>query len=407
MGIGSAPAVGERPAPVSPRFLSGLRALEIGASIAGAFCGKILAALGAEVIKVEPPEGDRFRRLGPFSGDRPEIEGSLLFLYLNTGKMGITLEPGSATGGELFGRLVAGADVILDSLGPGRLAALGFAYPKLAELAPGLVLTSISDFGAGGPYRDFRGGELVVMALGGLMHMIGDPQREPLRLGGYQVQYATALSAFVGTMAALHHRDNTGRGQQVEVSAQETVAFIEWKSGIYYQAGGQLRRRGGSGQWMVLPCKDGFVAFVYQNKNWPAVVELLKDERLTEPRFATLASRVKHREELRSILESWTKPRPKLEIYHEAQAKGIPVGMVADMADVVASPQYAATAFLAAIDHPSTGPVQYPSFPCSIDGERSSVGRAPLLGEHSLTIYRDRLGLTTADVLRLREASVI
>jgi crotonobetainyl-CoA:carnitine CoA-transferase CaiB-like acyl-CoA transferase len=238
--------------------------------------------------------------------------------------------------------------------------------------------------------------------------MIGDPQREPLRLGGYQTQYITGLSAFAGTMAALHRRYNTGRGQQVEISAHETIAFTEWKSGIYYQAGGQVRRRGGSvSQWMTLPCKDGYVAFVYLDKNWPAVVELIGDKRMTETRFSTLANRVKNREELRSILEAWTKLRPKLEIYHEAQAKGIPVGMVADMADLVASPQYAATAFLDKINHPSTGPVQYPGIPCTVDGERWSTDRAPLLGEDSMAIYQDRLGLATTDVLRLRETSVI
>src|SRR5439155_23693977 len=153
------------------------------------------------------------------------------------------------------------ADVVLDSLGPGRLEEHGLGYAELGQREPGLVLTSISPFGSEGPYRNYLDGELVLLALGGLLNMVGEPEQEPLRLGGYQAQYMTALSAFTGTMAALFERDESGCGQRVEVSAHESVAFVEWKSGIYYQANGRVRQRGGrEAQWLVLPCDDGFAA---------------------------------------------------------------------------------------------------------------------------------------------------
>jgi crotonobetainyl-CoA:carnitine CoA-transferase CaiB-like acyl-CoA transferase len=388
--------------------LADLRVLELGSSISGAFCGKLLAAFGAELIKVEPPGGDPCRRLGPFAGDRPELERSLPFLYLNTGKLSVTLGPESASGRVLLGRLASDAQIVLDSLGPGRLEALGLPYAQLAGLSPGIVLTSIADFGSDGPYRDYLGGELVLLALGGLLNMIGEPEREPLRLGGYQAQYVTGLSAFTGTMAAIHERDATGRGQRVEVSAQESVAFVEWKSGIYYQADGQLRRRGGrKAQWLVLRCRDGFAAFVYQDEHWPGVRDLIGDDRLADARFDTRAGRLAHREELRPLLEAWTAQRPKTAVYHQAQAAGIPVGMVADVADLVASPQYAARGFMATVDHPATGPAQYPGAPCTLDGDRPAPRRAPLLGEHNPAIYLDRLGLTTTEAVGLRERGVI
>jgi crotonobetainyl-CoA:carnitine CoA-transferase CaiB-like acyl-CoA transferase len=388
--------------------LADLGVLELGPAIAGAFCGKLLGAFGAEVVKVEPPGGDPSRRLGPYAGDRPELERGLPFLYLNTDKLSVTLDPECPTGRALLRRLVASADVVVESLGPGRLEALGLPYGALAALAPGVILTTISDFGGDGPYVDYLGGELVLLALGGLLNMVGEPEQEPIRLGGYQAQYVSGLSAFTGTLAALHARDRTGAGQQVDVTVQESVAFVEWKSSIYYQANGKLRRRGGrDAQWTVLRARDGFVAFVYQDDNWPGVVELIGDPRLADERFRTRAGRLAAREELRGILEGWTEPRAKLDVYHTAQAHGIPTGLVADVADLLASPQYAERHYFETVDHPSTGAVEYPGLPCSLDGARPSPGRAPLLGEHNRAIYGDRLALGTDELLRLRERGVI
>lgn len=391
-----------------PRPLGGLRVIEAGRGIAGAFCGKLLAALGADVIKVEPPAGDPCRRLGPFVRGQVEPESSLLFLYLNTSKRGITLDLSSPTGADLFAGLAGRADVVLESLGPGRLAELGLDYQVLSRGQPGLILTSITPFGDTGPYRDYLDGELVLLALGGLLNMIGDPAREPVRLGGYQAQYAAGLAAFTGTMIALWHRDLTGAGQHVKVSAHETVAFLEWKSPVYYQSDGRVRRRGGElSQWMVLPCRDGFVAFVYQDENWPAVKELVGDPRLEDPRFADRRGRVANRAELREILGAWTAERTKEEVYHQAQARGIPVGMVADAADLVASPQYRARGFFAGVNHPRTGTVLYPGVPFVLGGHRPAVGRAPLLGEHNLEVYTTLLGLSAAEVAALRERGVL
>jgi crotonobetainyl-CoA:carnitine CoA-transferase CaiB-like acyl-CoA transferase len=394
--------------PQASRPLDDLRVVELGSSLAGAFCGKLLGAVGAEVLKVEPPHGDPIRRLGPFAGDQPAIERSLTYLYLNTGKLGLTLDPSSAPGRELLRRVLADADVVLDGLGRGELDGLGLAYADLAAQAPGLVLTAITSFGDDGPYCDYLDGELVLMALGGLLNMVGEPELEPLRLGGYQAQYVTGLSALTGTLAALFARDFSGLGQRVEVSAHESVAFVEWKSGIYYQSNGQVRRRGGrEAQWVVLRCRDGFVAFVYQDEDWPGVIELIRDPRLEEPRFALHAERLAAREELRAIFEQWTLHRQKTEVYHAAQAHGIPVGMVADVADLVASPQYAARDFFQTIDHPATGAVAYPGLASAFDGVRPVSGRAPLLGEHNRAIFEERLGLTPAEVAGLQAVGVI
>ncbi len=399
---------GAEAATVFPRPLGGLRALELGDGIAPAFCGKLLAALGADVIKVEPPTGDLCRRVGPFARDQTDPESSLLFLYLNTSKRGITLDLTTPTGAHLFRRLAAAADIVVEGLGAGRLEMLGLGYGVLARDNPGLILTSITPFGDEGPYRDYLDGELVLLALGGLLNMLGTPDREPVPLGGHQAEYAAGLAAFTGTMVALTGREVTGRGQQVTVSAQETVAYLEWKTPIYYQSDGRVRRRGGEqSQWLVLPCRDGFVAFVFQDEHWPRVKELVGDPRLEEPRFADRRGRVANRDELRQILAAWTAERTKGEVYHQAQALGIPVGMVADAADLVASPQYRSRGFFARVDHPRTGPALYPGIPLLLGGHRPPVGRAPLLGEHNLEVYTSLLGLSPAEVAGLREQGVI
>ncbi len=391
-----------------PRPLGGVRVVEVGGDIAGAFCGKLLAALGADVIKVEPPAGDPCRRRGPFLRGQVDPESSLLFLYLNTSKRGITLDLTSPTGAELFARLAAAADIVVESLGPGRAEELGIGYGVLARGGPGLIMTSVTPFGDTGPYRDYLDGELVLLALGGLLNMVGDSDREPVRLGGYQAQYATGLAAFTGTMIALWHRDLTGTGQHIQISAHEAVAFLEWKSPVYYQSDGRVRRRGGEqSQWLVLPCRDGFVAFVYQDGNWPAVKELVGDPRLADPKFADRRGRVANRAELREVLAAWTAERTKEQVYHAAQALGIPVGMVADAADLAASAQYRARGFFTRVNHPRTGAALYPGVPFVLGGYRPTVNRAPLLGEHNLEVYTTLLGLSAAEVAALRERGVV
>ncbi len=271
-------------------------------------------------------------------------------------------------------------------------------------------MVSISPFGDSdtGPYRQYVDSELVVLALGGLLNMVGSPDREPVRLGGYQSEYQAGTAAFTGLLAALHSRDLDGLGQRVEIAAQETVAFTEWKSAIYYQATGQLRQRGGVlSQWVVLPCSDGFAAFVYQDGDWPRVVTLIQDERLADDRFLTRRGRLTFADELRGYLQAWTCQRTKLEVYHTAQANGVPVGMVADMADVLDSPQYRDRQFFDRIDHPSTGIAEYPGLPVRFNGERPRTTRAPLLGEHNRAVYERRLGFDEQTVTRLRERGII
>ena len=229
-----------------------------------------------------------------------------------------------------------------------------------------------------------------------------------MRLGGQQAYYQTGLAALNGVLTALFVRDRDGRGQVVEVAAQEVIAFTEWKSAIYYQANHRRRTRGGlDSQWIVVRCQDGFLGFVYRIQNWPQILQLIGDPELADERFATRALQIRNREAMRTIIERWTSRRTKSDAYHSAQALGIPVGMVADMADVVASDQYRQRSFYEQVEHPAAGTARYPAAPVEFNGMRPRTSRAPLLGEHNETVLCGQLGLSTLDLRRLQQRGVV
>ena len=204
--------------PENDLILNDVRVLDLSAEVAGPFCTKLLAGLGAEVIKVESPGcGDVARRTGPFPGAEPHPEQSALFLYLNTGKKSVTLDIASQTGAAMLRRLAQKCDILVESFRPGYLNSWGLSYDALEGLNPGLIYTSVTPFGQSGPYRDYRGSELIAQATGGLMQTIGLPDREPLKIGGHAALYTTGISAFSATMIALYARDVLGHGHKLAV----------------------------------------------------------------------------------------------------------------------------------------------------------------------------------------------
>ena len=392
---------------VAPLPLDDLVVVELGETIAAAHAGKLLADLGARVIRVDDLSGGRLYRREPLVGrDHSGLKVSAAWLHLNRNKKSVTCRIASPGGREILGRLLERTDVVIDGLGLDRLADLGFPYQSLQDRSPRLIIAAITPFGLTGPYRNLKSSDLVIGALGGLLNMVGFPEREPLELGGAQVQYATGLSAFTGIMAAMHYRDRTGRGQLIDVSMMETVAFIEWKSGAFYEVDGQVRRRvGNRSHWLVLEAKDGYVALVYQDDNLPGLQRLTGIKELEDERFKTRAGRAKHADEIRALLAPWFAERSKLEIYHQGQAEGIPLGFVATIEDLLTSPQYVARGFWQTIDHPATGPAQYPGLPYHLTGVDLPVGRAPIPGEHTEQVLREVLGLSAAEIddARMRE----
>ncbi|MFC1868936.1 CaiB/BaiF CoA transferase family protein, partial [Thermodesulfobacteriota bacterium] len=200
--------------------LSGVKILDLTGYIAGPYCTKLLADYGADVIKVENPDGgDPARKLGPFFNDEPHPEKSGLFLYLNTNKRGITLNLETETGRRIFNELAEHADILVESFSPRVMPSLGLGYENMGKINPGLVMTSISDFGQTGPYRDFKGSELIYQGYGGPMYLTGTDEGGPLKRGGNIIQYQVGSVAAVATMVAFYGAEMTGRGDHVDIDA--------------------------------------------------------------------------------------------------------------------------------------------------------------------------------------------
>jgi len=412
--------------------LSGLKIVDLGHYIAGPYCASLLAGLGAEVIKVERPSvGDGARRLGPFPGDEPHLEKSGLFSYLNQGKKGVTLNLKTEMGKAIFCKLVAEADVLIENFEPRVMPSLGLEYETLRDIKPSLVMTSISNFGQSGPYRDYKGYEITLNALGGIQSEIGDPDREPVKLGGQQMQFQAGLVAAVATMGAVCYRDATGTGQHIDLAMVEIAASIMGYAATVYQFTGYHAVRNGIRPpnrgfhqvntpppnprnptvypLAILPCKDGDVVIdVETPQQWLAFCDMMNRPELKEdPRFST-AMRGVHADELDAILTDYLKDKTQREFFEEASDWRIPVGIVQNTAQLFNDPQHRARGFFVPVKHPVLGEMEYPSRPFIMsETPWQQASCAPLLGEHNKEILVEHLGYSEKDLAAMTRDGVI
>lgn len=386
--------------------LTGVCVLELAQGTAGPYCGKVLAEFGAQVIKVEPLSGDYARRQGPFAHDHTGLESSLVFLYLNTAKRSITLDTQSRSGRLVLRQLVAHADVLI--------ADQNFPAELPLCLNDRLIHTLMRPFGQAGPDATRSATEITLEALGGVMGIVGHPDRPPLKLGGEQAQYLAGLNAAVATLLALEARQHTGQGQVVDISIQESLLAILGNIPILYTHLSTVARRIGSRHHRshptaIFPCLDGFVGIAAQTpQQWEALCLLVdQPELLIDPRFTTGVQRAERADELDRLLWPWFQARGRQEVMQDCQARRIPVGLSLTIAALVDDPQYAATEFYQTIEHPSTGAVLYPGGALPRADVASVHARAPFLGEHNALIYGGWLGLSPHERSRLRAQEVL
>lgn len=393
--------------PTTAAPLAGLRVLDMTQGIAGPFAAKVMAVMGADVIKVEPPSGDVARTQPPFLGDDPHPEKSGLYLYLNTNKRSITLNLAQPAAHNILRRLYMWADVVFEDAAPGWFAARDLGYQALDRINPRAVMVSVTPFGQYGPYRDYQATDLVALALGGLLYISGEPTREPLKLGGHPSEYLAGLSAFSGALIALYHRDATGEGQHVDVSQVEGIATAQGYSSLGHGYIHEDRKRMNSFAPMFR-AKDGFVGAMFRQDNWADFCEMMGRPDLTnDPRFADQSARRDHMDELNVIVAPWMAEQPKEEIYHAGQAKRMPLGYICDAADLMASAQYREHEYFTTIDHPVTGPLQYPGMPMRWGEDKWEMRPAPLLGEHNREVYCGLLGYTPEELVLLRNTQIV
>ena len=398
----------------SPGPLAGIQVVDLSRSVSGGYCTKLLASYGAEVIKIEPPgTGDPIRRQGPVANDaRPEETGAL-HLYLDTNKLSLTLDTGTTTGQALLGRLLEGADALIDDRPPGTLEAQGLDAGATESLYPRLVVTRVSAFGQSGAYAQAPATNLTSFAMGGQMAITGDPDREPLKNGGYQAEYQAGLNAMVATVAGIWAADRDGAGDQVDVSAMESMAStleLMLNTYCYLQVDHWSGRRGNIASAVVglYPCADGYLGVHAMPRNFPALTRLMDSEwMLQSEEFGDSAARLQHEDELRAMIYAWAGDQKKKEVYARAGELRAPVAYVHDMQDLIESPQLKAREYLQQIDHPLAGTHTYPGQPWRMSETPWRSGRAPLLGEHTDEILSGRLGLSAAEIAVLRGEGVI
>lgn len=395
-----------------PAILDDLKVLDLSQGLAGPICAKILADFGADVIKVEPPKGDAGRAMAPFFGNEPHPEKSLVFLLANLNKRGVRLNLEDPDGRELFRRMAKSADIVVESFKPGYLASLGLDYAALAKENPGLIVISITPFGQTGPYSGYESEEIVTYAMSCIMSISGMADREPLKHGGMQSQYEGGLCGAVGTLAALTTRDLTGEGQQVDISLQDVVASTMIVHQPMYSWTGAVqgrRRPGGTQYGHVQECKDGY--FIWQTgggAEWSDITEFFGKEELKEERFATVAGRTVHGEELDRLVLDATKDRTMQELFRTASEQfHMLFGIVQEPADLARCPHLQAREFFEEVDHPVIGRIKVPFRLWSMPDAPAVYRRpAPLLGEHNAEVYRE-LGLDEDRLQTLAARGVI
>lgn len=411
-------------------MLSRYRALDL-TDEQGFLCGKILADLGADVIKIEKPGGDAGRHIGPFYHNIPDPEKSLYWFSYNINKRGITLNLESTDGHKIFLQLVETADFVIESFPVGYLDKLGLGYSELSKINPRIIVTSITPFGQTGPYNHYKSSDLIAMAMGGLMYITGTPERPPVRISIPQSGLEASAHAAAATMIAHYHRGTTGEGQHVDVSIQQCVAFglanaiplWELNHIILKRVGSFLSGRAAKAKIrLVWPCKDGYVLFFvlggsFGTKTNKGITRWMNEEGMaTEFLLGVdwdsldMATQTQEmQDQIEEPIAKFLVKHTKAELYEKGMKRDIMIYPISSPRDIAEDVQLKARDFWLDIEHPELGAsITYPGTfaklsetPCVIKH------RAPLIGEHNLEIYEDELRLSRDEICVLKQAGVI
>lgn len=389
--------------------LEGVTVLDLTQVVSGAVTTMLLADFGAEVIKIEPPGGETYRRFGlPIDG--PGGTTNLNIARFSRGKKSVELNLKSDQGKEILAQLVQQADILVENFRPGVLARLGFASERLQELNDQLIYTSISGFGhddvTSSPYRDRPAYAIITESMGGLMHLASDGQGPPIWMGFAMADIFAGTLALNGTLLALLDRARTGRGRRVDIAMYDGAVFM---NDLAMAAQSLTGRTMGGGQyelqspWGPFATTDGFVTIaVLNSREWQALCAVLdRPDLASDPVLSTgIARSQAHEERIRPAVEGWTRQRTRVQATEELLAGGVPAAPVNTAADLIACPQVRARGMLETIDSRELGAVELVANPIVLDGvpELTAVPHLPSLGEHTEEVLRKRLGATPEDL---------
>ena len=398
----------------------------------GWLCGRILGDLGADVVKVEPPGGDPGRRLGSFYRDDPDPAKNLAWFAYNANKRGVTLSLEAAGGPAVLRRLAQQADVLIESYRPGYLDAHGLGYQALRAINPRLIVTSITAFGQTGPYAHYRGSDLIAMAMSGLMSLVGEPGRPPLRVSLPQAAMWTGMYAAAGTLVAHYYGQTTGRGQHVDVSMQASLLWALANAPAHWSLLREDLHRGGNymvgrtitGARMraIYRCRDGHINFIIYGgeagrRSNEAMVRWMTEageapESLRQKDWGAFNVATATQEEIEAIEEpfaAFLATLTKAGFAAESAKRGVLGYPVADARDIREDPQLAARGSWQPVEHPELdATLTYPGpFALFSTATCAIRRRAPGVGEHNDAIYQGELGLSGQEIRALRQEGVI
>lgn len=385
-------------------MLTGVTVLELGQVIAGTYGGAILAELGAEVIKIEPPRGDTARnaKIAPLMGE------SAIHLFMNRGKKSVVIDLKSDEGRDVFYRLVETADVVVDNFRPGVMKRLGIDHEALKRRNPDIITVSVTGFGETGPLRDKAAFDLVVQAFSGHMDITGDPDGPPARVGIPIADIAGGIFSCISVLAALAERGLGGQTRHADVSMLDSlVSMLSYDALDHLNSGRPVTRHGTAHAhmvpWQAFETSDGYVVVAARDeKFWRNLcVALGRPELLDDERFKNNAARVANRDVIVPILTEAFKARPKAEWATILDEHDIPAAPVNDVGDVFTHPHVLERDMVHTYDHPTLGPIKYPPSPVKFSGWAMPADPAPMLGEHSRAVLEDRLGMEPSVVARL------
>ena len=407
------------------KHLEGIRVIDLTAWLAGPFVSLNLAAMGAEVIKIERPKvGDPCRWNPPFAGPKgvshvrkTDEDTSLLYLKRNRGKKSISLNLQSERGKEIFRLLVEKGDVVVENFAPGTMERLGFDYPQLRMINPKIIYCSISGYGQSGPYRDRAAFDLTIQGMSGIMGVTGFPDDPPTRCGAWIGDMIPALYGVCGVLAALASREKTGGGERIDISMQDSCFSLIMDEALDLHLSLGIPMRTGNrnprlAPWNVYPAQDGHIAIcVASNEQWTAFLEAIGREDLKEDRrFKNQEGRFKHSDDVEIIVKEWLQGLTKEGALRTLRAKKVPCDLVPEIPEVLEDPQLKFRGMMPELLHPNSGPtgLKAAGFPIQFSELPGGfLSPAPYIGQHNQEVYGGLLGISNTEMERLKSEGII
>jgi CoA:oxalate CoA-transferase len=390
--------------------LAGITVLDFGQVYQGPYATLLMATAGADVIKIEPPNGEPLRRRAP-----PGKSTTFPIAMLNSNKRAITLNLKDERGKELLFRMAGKADVLLENFAPGVMDRLGVGFSVLHAINPRLVYASGTGYGLSGPDRDNLAMDLTIQAFSGMISTTGEAARPPLKAGPAVVDFLSGIHLYAATMTALYERSVTGVGRLVEVAMEEAAYTTMTSQFEAYHRSGKTPERTGNASHNRVPinvyaAKDGYIAMnLAVEEHWHNLLAAMGREDLRDdPRYSSPDARVKNRVLVDGTIEAWSKTLPKMEIFAIAKQRRIPLAPVREVDEVMHDRHMHERGFLADIEHDEMGPITVPTSPLRFHGaDRRDTTPSPKLGQHNEEIYGGWLGLRADEIAELKAGGVI